>query len=357
MLIIDRYILKKGLPSFLYCLAAFLLLIIVIDLFESLDMILRNKINFPIIIQYYLCLLPSFILKSSPLAVLLGCIFTFNNLERFNEITALKAIGVHLYRVILPVLFFGLIISCTNILLNEFIIPQSSFLGTILKKKHFHTNKEQSYIKKNVTLKTNRNAYFIQEYYVEHKEMFHVIILQYDTNDKITRRINAEKATWTSVGWIFYNGTIYNYNQRNINKSVVDNFAEKFLQIPEKPEIFEKNFDIEIMSIRELRSYINTLKANGYETSKQEVLLHSRIAYPFASLVLLFVGIPFILSGQSSIMHGVISSLVVAFIYQGTFFIGLSMGNGGYLPPLLAAWLINLLFIGIGLVMMPSIKT
>lgn len=357
MLIIDRYIIKKGLPPFFYCITALVTLILVINLFENLDTILKNNIPIPIILRYYIFLAPSVIIEASPIAILIGSIFALHNLSRFHEITAIKANGIHMFRIILPFLFWGLILSFTNIIINETILPKSMFHRNVLTEKYFrnHNGTQRKYIKKNIALKTDTNAYLIKEYNIENKEMSNITILQYNDKEQVIRRVNAEKGQWTGAGWMFYNGIIYHYNK--INKSVVEKFSEKFIQIPEKPIIFEKNMDITMMNMKALKNHIQTLKTKNYSTVKEEVILHSRLAVPFANLIVLFIGIPFILNSQhTSLMKNVIFSLVITFLYKTTMIIGLSLGNGGTLPPILAAWLSNIMFASIGIGMITTVR-
>ncbi|OED34844.1 hypothetical protein AB834_05925 [PVC group bacterium (ex Bugula neritina AB1)] len=350
MLLIDRYIIKKGLPPFFYCLFSFIFIIVFIDLFENLDEILQKKVPIIIIFRYYSCLLPSFIEKSSPLSTLLGAIFAFNNLSRFNELTALKAIGTNLLRVTIPFLCFGLLIAFGNIFLNDYIIPKSSSQLTFIKEKYFQktSSSEELSSKKKCAIKVNQNAFLIQEYDHLSKEMSNVTILQYGKNKQMSRRVNAKKATWNGTQWLFHDGVIYNYKTKSLTDRNVIHFSKSFLDIFEKPEIFERSVDAEVMSLRKLYKHIQTLKSYGQKTSKKEVLFHSRIAFPFASFIVLFVCIPIILKKKTSIMQGIMLSLAITCFYQMSFFVGLSFGNSGLVSPIISAWIINILFLVTG---------
>ena len=237
-------------------------------------------------------------------------------------------------------------------MLNETTVPQANYRWTLIKEKFLRASDgQQGYSKQNIAVKVDQNAYFIKSYDIENQEMHQVTILKYDLGDNILQRVDAQKAKWTGRGWMFYEGFIRDFSQSEERQSILTPFAQRFFSLSSTPETFEKSLSIKMMNYQELKQHIATMKDSGYETLKEEVMLHSRISFPFASFVILIVGIPFLLmtsQQRGGMMAGVILSVLISFVYRSTMILGMAMGNGGHLPPALAAWFGNILFLLLG---------
>ncbi len=357
MKLIDKYILTRSIWPFVYCLSAFLILIVLVDLFEHLDSIIKNKVNFFIIVKYYLYLIPVFAVQISPIAVLLASMYIIGGLSKHNEITAMKASGINLFRIVSPFFLFGIIVSLVIIILNETFIPKTIYQHTFIKEKYISDSSSKSvFFRNNIAFVSKKYSYFIKQYNVEQKEIHGITILKYSKTGDLKARIDAEKGRWTGTGWRFYKGILREFEDKI--ETTTKSFNEKFILIPEKPESFAKSHSMELMTYKELRNHIQNIKNNGGNPIKEKVFLNSKISMPFANFIVLLIGIPLILKiANAGIITGIVLSLVISFVYRVIIVIGISLGNSGIFHPFLAAWFGNLIFLSIGLFLVWKIDT
>jgi len=128
-------------------------------------------------------------------------------------------------------------------------------------------------------------------------------------------------------------------------------FRNHTLHLPETPQVFERSMKApEEMSFWELRNYTRKIREEGYDSTRSQVEFHSKIAFPFISLVLTLVGIPLGLrKKKGGIPFGITIGIGISFLYLLTFGLSRSLALSGSLPPVLGAWLANLLFLLFGI--------
>ncbi len=342
MKVLDRYIMHRALAPFVYCLGVFLLLMIFADLFENLDMILKNKVPLSLLIQYYGLKVPEFAVQISSLAILLSSVYVLSRFVRFNEMVAMRACGINIFRVIFPFLFLGIIVSLGIIILNETVLPHFRSHFNVIKETYLE-GKQEGVFHTNLAFVSYNYSYFIKKYDIEKKEMYGITILKSNAADEIVSRIDAKHGKWTGTGWRFFEGTFRNLDAgKGAN---LTRFNEKFIALPETPKNFAHLFSLNFMRYRELKKHINKMRQSGYVPKEEWIILYSKIALPFANFFVLLVGIPFIfMSSNMHVVTGCILSLVVNFAYKIIVVFSIALGNSSLISPLASAWMTNILF-------------
>nr|HPJ71950.1 LptF/LptG family permease [bacterium] len=134
--ILDRYVVQAFLLPFSYCLAAFVILFIIGDLFEHLDDFLRLP-NWPLAaVRYYILFIPSVFIFIVPIAILLSLIYSLGRLQHTNEITAMRAGGINIYRAVAPLILISFLVSVAVFFLNEFVAPRALKQSNLLKEQY-----------------------------------------------------------------------------------------------------------------------------------------------------------------------------------------------------------------------------
>ncbi len=358
MKIIDRYIIREFILPFFYCLIVFVTLYIVIDLFSRLEDIIKCRAEWPILLKYYLAFLPIIFVRTSPIAVLLSTLYVLGNLSKYNEVTALKASGLNIWRLTLPFFYLGLIISISTLMINDKIVPQANLISTTVKEEHLEKEKKgvKAQTVNDVAIYGAHNRLIhVRNFYVQDNLLKEVTILEQDENERVTAKIQAKEARWVKDRWIFFDCVIYNFNQQG---SVIDGptfFKKMLIEIEEKPKDFlRRESSAEFMTYRRLKGYIARLSGSGAKiVQKLLVDLYYKISFPFVSLIIMFLGIPFALSAKGT---GKIASIglciVIAFFYYTIEALSVALGKRGTLPPLLSAWFANILFTTVGIMLM-----
>jgi LPS export ABC transporter permease LptG len=352
--ILDEYVVREFLDMFILVLLAFVLLILVFTVFDLLGDILRNHIGWSIVGEYLINLTPSMLYLIAPLAVLIAVLVTFGVLNRNSEIIAMKATGISLYRLVIPIVAISAILAVILFLFDEFYLPQANqrqeALRSIIKGRPAQTflNPEQKWIFGHPRPGEPDRIFYYQFFDRDRSEFANLSIFEFDPSTfALSRRIFASRVLWDPVTskWRFQNGW-----QRDIDGASVTAYREftqtSFTEIHEDPGYFEKEEkQSQEMNFGQLERYIGDLTQSGFDTMKLRVALWHKLAYPFIAVVMAMLAIPFALSmGRRGSLEGVAVAIAVAlayFVVDGLFG---ALGNVNYLPAALAACSSDILF-------------
>jgi len=177
-------------------------------------------------------------------------------------------------------------------------------------------------------------------------------IFFFDKDFKLIKRIDAKKATWIKGIWYLNDGLIQEIEPDGSRKSI--RFDYHSMKLPETPQSFERTMKApEDMSFWELRDYTRRIREEGYDSTRCQVDLNFKLAFPFISLVLALVGVPLALrKKKGGIPFGITIGIGISFLYLLTFGLARSLSLSGALPTILGAWMANLLFLLLGIYLM-----
>ncbi len=360
MRILERYTLRAFLAPLAWCLTIFLGLYLVLDLLGHLDEILRHKVPLRLLATYYGTMVPIVFAQVAPFACLVAAGYTLGNLNRHQELMAMRASGIGPWAIIRPLVAVGLLMSGLVFVIQENLTPGAAAATQSIKANYLERPPDPS--KPHQILRTIHHlaAYgqghallYAKTFDPVEKKMEGIVILQQGPDLRLIRKVTADEARWTGSQWRFYRGTILHFNSQgeSIGKPVP--FEAKIIRAGDRPEILEKSeSQAEFMNMKDLNRYVQRLAAaGGATTRKLKVDLYAKPAAALACLVLTIVGIPFAVTaarGAGAVL-GLSMGLAVGLVFYGVNSLGLAMGKGGWLPPLAAAWAVPLLFLALGL--------
>lgn len=365
MKIIQKYIISEILSVFWRILIGISVFILVSNLLDQTPMLMQHKPPLLLVIKYFVYSMPFLFAESLPFAVLLSILFVFSQLNRHNELTAIKAAGVDFYSVSLPVLALSLAISLSAVVFNETIVSRAydraTHIREILIMKKAEGIKDMRYDL--AKLGTGGRIFYIQKYDGLLGAMHGICILKVDPEFNLQERIDARDGVWLKDKWQLKDGAVRIF-ENGLEKSV-EKFAAMDLVTADSPEdyVVKRRNTEDTLAINAVRLYkfIKLLKESGFQYQEEETNFHLKFAFPFASFILALLGvsIPFLFSTQRSFINaalGFVVTVIASFFYMGCVTIGISVGKVGVLPPVLAAWLGNLLFAVIGFVVLLKVK-
>ena len=359
MTVLDRYIAREFLVTFGFVLLAFLCLYTVVDFFERIRMFLSNHATLGQIVSYHLYTVPSITAMMMPACVLLSSLITFGLLSRNHEIVAMKANGISLYRIALPVLAFSIAACALNFLLNEFVTPAANWRAEYIKYVEVQKKKEWGAFKENAIWYKSGNAIYNVKLFIPSENRIRGVTIHYvDPGFSLTSRIDAREALWTGERWELRDVLRTTFSGRDF--PAIDRLPALAVEIGEKPEdlqAVQKNADQ--MGFRELRSYIRKLRQEGYDATRYETDLQGKIAFVFVSLILALIGVAFPMRSERSggIAQGIGIGVIIGFSYWIVFAFMLSLGRSGTLPPAVAAWATNVILGVVAVVMFRRVDT
>jgi len=263
---------------------------------------------------------------------------------------AFKAGGISLYRIMVPVLAFGLAISLITLLFYEEVVPKANLAATNLMVE---TQARKSLkIQKNVLIPEVENDVLKRMYFagsLKGDKMEDVVVEEF-TEGKLSQIINAKEAAWDKDKntWLFKNGIIYLIDESGDYKHLI-RFKEQYMTIKYTPaDFYMGERKPEEMNMAELKKFIKLKKKMGEDTAELLVQYYLKGAVPFSCLVFVLLGAPLGLSPQrSSSSIGLGLSVLIVFFYYLLLFICIVIGAKLW-HPMIAAWLPNLITGGIG---------
>ena len=352
--ILDEYVVREFLDMFFLVLAGFVMLMLVFTFFEDVKDILQRGIPLSTVGAYLINLTPSMLYQIAPLAVLIAVLVTFGVLNRNSEIIAMKATGISLYRLVVPIVAISAVLAVSLFLFDEFYLPQANLrqeaLHSIIKGRPPQTflNPEQKWIFGQPHSGEPDRIFYYQFFDRDRNEFANLALFEFDPSTfALSRRIFASRVFWDQAtdSWRFQNGW-----QRDIEGASVTAYREfaqtSFSEIHEDPDYFKKeDMQAQEMNFGQLDRYIGDLRQSGFDTMKLRVQLWHKLAYPFIAVVMAVLAIPFALSmGRRGSLESIAMAIAVALAYFVADSLFGALGNVNYLPAALAACSSDILF-------------
>ncbi len=349
MRILDRYIAREFLKVFVFSLVVFLAVSVIVDLFDRLSRLLDAPGL--VVIQYYVYRLPWIGFQVMPVAVLLAALFSLGNLTRHNELLAMKMGRLSSLRIVAPLLILSLLTSFAALILNESIIPRMNeralnvYRVKVKKLSAFQRTREND-----IWYRAKGNRFLnISLMEVASGLVQGFTIYELSPDFQLIRRVDAREARWQNGRWWLKDGLVS--LTRPDGTYHVKPFTSLALDLEEKPaDLAQVVRQSEEMNSAELREYIGRLVRSGVNSIRYQVDLAAKGSTAFVSLVMALIGIAFALrTGKGGVMGWTGACVLIGVCYWILLSLSISLGRGGVLPPLIAAWLPNALFAAAGL--------
>lgn len=379
MQILDRYLIRQFGFALIFSLIAFWVIFLVVDLVEHLDKFIDKQAAFFVVVKYYFYYTPYILVLSLPVAMLLSSLFSLGQLAKHNELTAMKSAGISLYRILFPLFILAFVMSLFVMGFGEILVPITYQKMMEVKTVEIEKGKRET----NIIL----NNVFVQE---EDGRIFH--LATYDTKEKIgagalvqrfeenrlKEEIRAKKVRWENNGWLFEDGVERIFSDSSVELGHSEDLGKAKLDtLPLNPteeyQAFDKLFRLDLkikpealakrqkkpdeMGYFELADYVKIKKRSGQVVAKETTDLHLKIAFPFVNFIIVLFGAPLAANPKrSGLAIGFAISLFISFVYYTLIRMGQSFGYSEKLPPLLAVWAANILFVILGTILLVKAK-
>ena len=288
-----------------------------------------------------------------PVALLLATFLALGQLNKFGELTAMRAAGISLLRLLRPVLMCAALAACVSLLLEEWVVPAANReRDRIYEEQIQKLRRDLATERADVTyLGEGGRIWYVRLYLLREKRMHEVSLQEFDRGS-LSRRVDAAEGNWDGQKWVLSSG----YERRFVNGN---ERARPFTRL-EMPELDERPEDFAKESVKPaemdwfaLRDYIVRLRSSGARVANYLVDLHLKLAFPLINVIVVLIGasIATRLRLQSAAV-GFGLSVAIAFLFYAFIRTGQALGHNGALPPYVAAWSADALFGGIGAAML-----
>jgi lipopolysaccharide export system permease protein len=294
-----------------------------------------------------------------PIIVLVATILLFLTLNRFHELTALKAAGVSLYRISAPVLLVGLGVAVGAGMFQELVLPFLNERGEEVDRVKIRGQLPRHLqSRQRLWLRSGDTRFYRVELLAPGtQDLYGVTVLEVERDFRLVNRLDARRAHWTPQGWELESGAFRDVMPDGRVETVP--FTATVLQLGDDIEDFTRiQKPVSAMSYRELRDYVDRLEAAGYQVKKYLVELYSKLSFPLVNLIMVLVAIPFaVQSPRSGRVFGVGLAIIIMAGYLVVHYVAVAFARADLLPPALAAWTANVIFAGIGVSLFARART
>lgn len=357
MRLLDRYILRYFLLAYFYCIAGFVSIWFIFDISDNLSTFLDERVSRSLIAKYYLTQVPQILVILLPVALLLSLLFCLGRMSRSNEIVSVLTAGVSVLRAIAPLLLVGLLTTGVSTLLNYALAPHADYARKTLLEDPKSRRQQLGLLAQIFRNRTDNRTWFIQQFKPGENLFTTVHIVQQDANDNIATNYIATTALYhpETKAWELQFVKVVHYDEAgNITKMseskslMIDNWNETPFRLS------SANVRAEYLSVPELRDYLN-FNSDFPETLLAPFATHLqyRLALPWTCLVVAFIATPLGIGySRRGILASVATAILLVFSMNFVMHLFLALGEGARIPTWVAAWLPNILFGTLGLVLL-----
>ncbi len=353
MNLINRYIIFEIVKFFALTLIAVLCIFIAIDYLGTMDEFIESKVSLLHTVQYVLFKIPFITTQAMPVILLMAILIAFGLMSKNNELIILNASGISIYALVRPVLMLSATAALLLFYLAEHVVPLTMQQSNAIKHNEIRKTTNVAVKAENIWIKGQHQITHIKYFDPSSQIVFGLTRYFFDPQFRLVRRIDAQQAEYQDRQWILNKCMDQNLNAADNTYAISlhDTLTEHLgLEPGDFRQIAHKS---EEMNFRQLLDYIHKVEAEGYAATVYRVDLNAKCAYPFVCVIMALVGIG--LTARKRLDKGLPVSISygigIGFLYWVFQSFCVSLGYGGVLPPIVAAWTANFVFFCGGLLL------
>ena len=354
---LDIYLASRFVKMIVVAVSSFVIIFVSVDAFDHFTRWMDRDVSAGTFLRYYFYGLPYIIVLVLPVAVLLSSLFLISSLSRRNELVAMRGAGISIPRILLPLLVVGGLTSVFELGVGDFIVSNATYLQTQVKRVEIDGQEPINYRRRNNFAHTSPDGAILDIGFFNGQTatMTDLTIEWFDDSSRVTRRLDLGRMEWQDSMWVGYNAVSRVFGPSG---ALVFQRADT-LPLPEISEVPEDFGSRQKapgeMNFLELHAYIERVELAGGDTRGLMVEFYLKFFFPLSNLIMVFVGAPLALRNPRSGKASSIGlAIMLAFLFFSLLRFGQTLGHKGALPPLIAAGMADLVFIGLGLILLYS---
>jgi lipopolysaccharide export system permease protein len=347
MNIIVRFISSEIIKYFSLVLVMVIGIYLAVDFLEKVDDFMEAGIGLSRMFTFFIYEIPFIISQIAPVALLLAVLIAFGLMSKNNEIIALKSSGVSIYYLMRPVLIIGILFSLGLGVLSEFIVPATRVKANHIWRQEVRREAAITSREKNIWVKGNRSILHIKYFNPADGTINGISLNRFDDDFRLVLRLDARQGWYENGLWRLKNIIRQEFRKdaRQPLVKIAETLAEDLDIVPDDLSRVAKKSDE--MGFGELYRYIRKVEAEGYDAVKYRTDLQGKIAFPLVCVIMCLAGIGLAVRGHTkgSLPISIAFGIGLAFLYWVFSSFCMSLGYGEMLPPWIAAWMANFLFL------------
>ena len=363
--VLDGYIARQYGRILAMTMAGMLGLFYISTFIDKSDKLFKGQVTVGMLLEFLFWSTPQFLVYITALAVLIAGLVTIGLLTKNSELVVMRACGISLYRTAMPMLTIAVAAGGVLVGLQEHVLATANRRAEQLDHQiRFGKPLASGVLNRKWLAGRNGEVYHYQYYDARNHELHNLSVFEFDPTDHgLVRRRFAQKAAYVAderadaaPEWALDQGWLREFGPDNdVKFTRFTNLVQRF----EPADYFVAEVrDADLMNFFQLRGYIDELRASGYNVLEHEVGLHRKVAFPFVTLVMTLIAVPFaVTTGRRGALYGIGVGIVLALIYWVMISIFAAFGASGVLDPMLAAWAPNLIFGAVAAYLLLTVRT
>ena len=348
--ILDRYVATLYFRVAILAAVAMAGIFYIATFLDLSDKVFRGQATWSMLGAYFWYATPQYIYYVLPLAVLVAALVTIGLLTKYSELIVIKACGISLYRVALPMVVAATLAGGVLMVLEESVLGPANRKAEAIRHV-IRGGSPQTFdvLHRQWVTGSDGEIYHYEYYDSRARRLTGVSVYEFGERMQIlARRVYAESATFDAAGgatkWTAQQGWTRELMPDGQTRAFTP-FSQTSVDL-EPPSYFgTQQPDERFMSYTQLREYTERLRATGFDVSAQLVALERKLSFPFVTIVMTLLAVPFaVTTGRRGAMYGIGIGIVMAITYWVAISVFAALGTGGIMTPVLAAWAPNLLF-------------
>ena len=350
--LLDLYVMKQYLRILGMTIVGMLGLFYISTFIDLSDKWFKGQTTLAQLLEYLAWSTPQFLAYVIALAVLLAALVTIGLLTKNSELIVMRACGISLYRTALPLVAIAAAASALLFGMEERVLAASNRQAQRLRHI-IRTGSPQTFdlINRKWLVGRGGEVYHYQFYDQRARELNGLSVFTYDANaHTVTDRLYAQRAIYVpdpaaaSGTWRLEQGWARKFGDQ-AGVTAFERFASRTAALESADSFVTEAPAPDRMTYGQLRHYIDELRASGYDVLENEVGLYRKVAFPFVTLVMTLIAVPFAVStGRRGAMYGIGIGIALALVYWTMISVFAAFGAAGSIDPMLAAWAPNLVF-------------
>ena len=350
--LLNKLILGACAGPFMFGILIFVLIFVAGDLlFQAERLIIEQGVSLGIVLRLFFYRLPEVVVMTIPMSSLLSTLLGMSTLNGGSEIIALKSLGIPFTRILRPVFFASVMISIIGFGLNETVVPFGAIAADRLMRFEIMKN-QASMVQEKVFLRDEENGKLKRVLYIDELDpekgiLSGIMMHEFDDDGRLSHTLNARRGMWLNSQWWIEDGRMYDVDGEGEIRLLL-RFERQRLALRLSPEQLQRSTRRPgDMSAHELWSYIRQGEAIDSQLAQLWVMFHLKTAVPWACVIMAVLGASFGASrrGRSGGGVGFGISVVIVFAYYVVMSLCRAFGEAGAIPPIIAGWGPNAVFL------------
>jgi LPS export ABC transporter permease LptF/LPS export ABC transporter permease LptG len=360
--ILDWYVLKQAARVSALAGTALLGLFYVSTFIDLSDHLFKGRASLIMIFRYMWLETPQFTYYIIPLGILIGALVTIGSLTKYSELTVMRACGISLYRTSAPLLLLALVGSVALFGLEERVLAYANRQADAVNDAIRGRLPRTYSLNRQWIAATNGNIYQYVYFESARKRLNGLSIYEFNQDlSSLTRRSYFSQATFAGdretkglVSWQGGPGWVRDF----VPKLSYTSFTSQPVVLDGPGYFGSERPEVEQMSYSQLRDHVAGLRSSGFNVVPLLVALHRKLAFPFITLIMALIAVPFaVTTGRRGALYGIGAGIVLAILYWTAISVFAAIGSGGLMSPVLAAWAPNIIFGCAALYLLLTVRT